>query len=294
MNRTAMRAYSLSFTVALTIISKFCILRDRIYETAGFARRVDTSDPSASRHTIPSGSNLLDAIFVEPSAAPAQAAILICHGIGENVERWFLVQQLLAANGVASLVFDYSGYGRSNGSISAAQCDLDALSAFGFLQRLVSPLPIAILGFSLGTGPAAAISNKVAADRLVLCAAFTSFRDAVCTFGLPARLAFLAPPIWSAKKSLCECTLPILVVHGENDGLFPVKMARNLISCCPVGAELVLVPGLAHNQPFRKPHLDYWGLILSRLVPESAAHNSGLESKVQDSSRSGAHSSTGL
>lgn len=270
-NRAAMRAHRLSFTVALTIISKFCIIRDRVYETAGLARRVNTSEPSASRHTVASGRNLIDAIFVEPAASPARAAVLICHGIGENVERWLTVQQLLAANGVASLVFDYSGYGRSSGYVDSNQCDLDALSAFEYLQRLVSPLPISILGFSLGTGPAAAIATKVAADHLVLCAAFTSFRAGICAIGLPARLAFLAPPIWSARESLRDCSMPVLVVHGEKDGLFPVQMARDLISCCPVGAELLLVPGLAHNQPFRKPHLDYWGLIISRLIPEGIA-----------------------
>ena len=269
-----MRSHRISFTVALTGISKALILRDRVLKSVGFARRTETTDTSASHHTIPSGKNLIDAVFVEPSSGPALAAILICHGIAENVQRWFPVQRLLAANGVASLVFDYSGYGRSTGSVNWTQCDLDALTAFQYLQKLTPRLPISILGFSLGSGPAAAIAHRLPAHRLVLCAAFTSFRAAVCATGLPSRLSFLAPPIWSARDSLRSCSLPVIVVHGQKDRLFPVQMARDLVACCPGPAELLVVPNLAHNQPFRKPHLSYWGLIISRIIPEIPAHSS--------------------
>ena len=70
-----------------------------------------------------------------------KAALLICHGIGEIVEYWFPVQQLLAANGVASLVFDYSGYGRSSGSIDWSQCELDAIDAFEYLKSIAPSTP---------------------------------------------------------------------------------------------------------------------------------------------------------
>ena len=95
--------------------------------------------------------------------------------------RWsigFRVQELLAAHGAASLVFDYSGYGRSTGRIEAAQCEQDAIAAFEFLEGLAPGAPIAVLGFSLGSGIAAAVMRRVRASRLVLCAGFTSFRAA--------------------------------------------------------------------------------------------------------------------
>jgi alpha-beta hydrolase superfamily lysophospholipase len=221
---------------------------------------------STARLKISSGKNLLDAVFVEPAANPARAALLLCHGIGETVQHWFPVQRLLAANGVASLVFDYSGYGRSTGRPNSAQFDLDALSAFQTLRRLTHPLPISILGFSLGSGPAAAIVNAAAPDSLVLCGAFTSFRDALHAIGLPARLAPLVPPLWSAQHSLRDCRVPVLVVHGQNDRLFPIQMARDLASCCPGPVELLIAPNLAHNQLFRKPDLSFWGPIIARIV----------------------------
>jgi hypothetical protein len=43
-------------------------------------------------------------------------------------------------------------------------------------------------------------------------------------------------------------------------------MARDLASCCSGPAELLILPNVAHNQPFRKPDLSYWGPIISRLT----------------------------
>jgi alpha-beta hydrolase superfamily lysophospholipase len=227
------------------------------------------------RTFIPSGKNRLDVVFVHPEAGPAKAAVLILHGIGETVQRWFPVQQLLALNGVASLVFDYSGYGRSTGTVDWSQCEDDAVVAFEHLRGLAYPLPVSVLGFSLGSGIAAAMIHRVQANRLVLCAAFTSFRNGARSVGLPEVLSRYVPPIWCTQQSLRRCSLPVIVVHGEKDGLFPVRMARELANACGGPAELIVVPNVAHNQPFRRPDLSYWGLIVSRLAGEEADGGQG-------------------
>jgi pimeloyl-ACP methyl ester carboxylesterase len=46
-------------------------------------------------------------------------------------------------------------------------------------------------------------------------------------------------------------------------------MAHDLAACCPGKVELLVVPDLAHNQPFRKPDLAYWGHIIARLLAET-------------------------
>jgi pimeloyl-ACP methyl ester carboxylesterase len=260
-----MRSHKPSFRFALTCISQILVLRDRVLGWTGPGRQ-PIPGLSSRQITIPSGNNQLDAVFVEPTDAPARAALLLCHGIGETVEHWFPVQRLLAENGVASLLFDYSGYGRSTGHPDWDQYDLDALSAFETLKRLTAPLPNAILGFSLGTGPACSIVNTAAPDHLILCAAFTSFRDAAHAGGVAPALLPLVPPIWSASESLRNCQTPILIVHGEKDSLFPVQMAHDLVSLCPGPVELLVMPNYAHNQPFRKPRVDYWGPIIARLT----------------------------
>lgn len=262
-----MRTHRPSFTGTLLCASRFIHLRDRLFG------RVPTLPPEApnlsvSHHSIPSGDSLLDAVYVEPRLHSARASVLICHGIGEVVPQWFPIQQILAEAGVSSLVFDYSGYGRSTGHIDWSQLEQDAISAFHRLERLAPSGPVSLLGFSLGTGIIPAIVSQVKADRLVLCAGFTSFRAAARAVGVPAFLSPLVPPIWNAQESLPHCKLPVLVVHSTGDGLFPVQMARDVVSWCGGNAELFLVPGLGHNEPFYKPQLPYWSRICSFLVSE--------------------------
>ena len=259
------------FSIAITSLGRVLLVRDRLLGRVAWKVRGKSAHAGVSRHSIQSGRNLLDAILVKPDGKAPRASVLICHGIGETVDHWIPVQRILAAYGVASLVFDYSGYGRSSGSFTSTQSERDTISAFHFLESLTAPLPVSILGFSLGTGIASAIFSKVPAHRLVLCAAYTSLRNAAASVGVPKALAFAVPPIWDAADALRENTAPVLIVHGERDRLFPVKMARKLNTLCGSTSELVIVPKLAHNEPFRYPKIAYWGHIVSRFLLEDAA-----------------------
>ena len=258
------------FNLAITATGRFLVARNRLLDLIGRDRSMEGCDAVATRHAIQSGQHALDAVLVKPGANAARASVLICHGIGETVEQWLGVQQILAVGGVASLVFDYSGYGRSAGIFNPSQSEQDAVAAFHYLQRLTAPLPVSILGFSLGSGIVTAIVSRVAAHRLVLCAAFTSLRKAALSIGIPKPLALLTPPIWEAEDALRDCQVPVLVVHGERDRLFPVRMAKELVSFCGAPSELVVVPGVVHNQPFRRPSLAYWGAVISWLFDEGA------------------------
>ena len=258
-----MRSHRLTFTLAMTGISRALLVRDRLLGRVRRVRPGETPEAVASRHWITSGRNRLDAYYVKPAEGPVRAVVLICHGIAETVEHWLPVQLLLAANGAASLVFDYSGYGHSSGRIEAAQCERDAVAAFHALERLTRSPSIALLGFSLGSGIAAAVVSKVRASRLVLCAGFTSFRAAAHSLGIPEGLGPLIPRLWQAEESLRDCSIPVLVVHGERDRLFPVRMARELAACC--GAETRVVPNLSHAEPYYRPQKKYWGPIITWL-----------------------------
>jgi alpha-beta hydrolase superfamily lysophospholipase len=263
--RAPNRAHRVSFSIAIACASRFLIIRDRALGWTKRGRVPAGVHERASRHSVPGAAHTLDAVFVEPARVPARAAVLLCHGIGETVEQWFGVQQLLATHGIASLVFDYSGYGKSAGRLHWEQFELDAVAAFAALKDLAPSLPIAVLGFSLGSGVATAAIHRLAAHRLILCEAFTSFRHAAVSIGIPRPLARYVPPIWNAQPPLAECKLPVLIVHGEKDRLFPIAMARELAGMCEPPAEVVVVAKTTHNQPFRKPHLSYWGPIIEWL-----------------------------
>jgi pimeloyl-ACP methyl ester carboxylesterase len=260
-----------SFAVAIGIASRTTSLYERLKPTPVRETRTELPGMRLSRHWIASGASRLDAVLAEPadamgSIARPRSVLLICHGIGEIVEWWLPVQRLMASEGVSSLVFDYTGYGRSTGKISARQFEDDAVAAFRYIETLRPEEPVSVLGFSLGTGVAAAAIGRMPAHRLVLCAGFPSFQQAACRICLPQRWKHLAPPIWRAEESLRGMTLPVLVVHGENDELFPVELGRELHAACGDWAEWLLAPGQGHNQPFNRPEMAYWGPVLRWLA----------------------------
>jgi uncharacterized protein len=266
----------LLLTIAITATSRVCQVRDRMLCRIPWDGRMETAGAGVSRHAIQSGRNVLDAVLVRPDANEARASVLICHGIGETVRHWLVVQQMLASCGVASLVFDYAGYGRSSGVFNASQAEMDAVSAFRCLEGLTAPMPMSVLGLSLGSGIAAAISAKVPAHRLVLCAAFTSLRKAAASVGIPRFLTVGAPAIWEAQESLRDCSIPVLIVHGEKDRLFPVRMASEIHSFCGSAAKLVIVPKASHNDPFYHPQLLYWGTVVARFLVKEGTRDQGL------------------
>jgi alpha-beta hydrolase superfamily lysophospholipase len=191
--------------------------------------------------------------------------VLICHGIGETVWHWKSVQRLLAQNGVASLLFNYSGWGRSTGFADVRQCEADALEAFRLLQDLMPDKRISLLGYSLGSGIASTIASQVNPHRLFLCASYTSLRKAAVSMGFPWPIPYLLPPVWNNVEALQRATIPTVIVHGQSDHLFSPRMAQTLAGSCAAPCELILVPDTSHARPIFAPDLSFWGNIVDRV-----------------------------
>jgi alpha-beta hydrolase superfamily lysophospholipase len=247
------------FSVAITLVSRVLMARD---ELLGRTRSPAKAD-GREEFFFASGGRRLAGVWV--AGTKGAPVILICHGIGETGGHWNAVQAFLAQRGVGSMFFNYSGYGKSSGTIRAEHCDEDLVAAYAELRRRVGPeARVFVLGFSLGSGIAACGVGALAPQSagLILCEAYTSFRDAVCATRLPRWLARGFPDVWKTVAVAPTLRLPVLVVHSDRDRLFPVEMARRIAQACGGGCELVVVHGLTHNEPYLKPTEAYWGPIL--------------------------------
>lgn len=263
-----MDAQRLVFSAAVTCIARGAIWRDRaLGRLRRMRRQAGEWTHPLSRRLIPSGGRQLDAVLMKPHDEP-RAALLICHGIGETVEYWIPVQHLLASRGIASLVFDYSGYGKSRGAVDWRRCEEDSVAAFEHLKALTIA-PVSLLGFSMGSGIATAILERTMPERLVLCAAFTSFREAARSMGVPRPCTVALPAIWAGEAALRAWRRPLLVVHGERDRMFPLAMARKLAEWGEPAAKLVVAPGHRHNEPFYRPRMVFWGPVADWLTRET-------------------------
>jgi pimeloyl-ACP methyl ester carboxylesterase len=269
-----MRQWFLSLLLMIT--SRLLLRSDRLNGTMEHMLR-DFSFANA-RLVIASGGRSLSAVYV--SAGEDSPAVLVCHGIGELVEYWGNVQGLLKEMGVSSQVFNYSGYGASSGTLSTAHCEEDAASAYGELVGR-GHRSIVLLGFSLGSGVGCAVASRIGVDGLVLCEGFSTLREAGAAMGFPGWLTRLVPDVWDTVHRVSELEMPVLVVHSDVDGIFPLSMAKRVAEACGPRGRLIVINGVSHNTPIFAPTKDYWQPIAEWVRQRSLEDTSQRSARVR-------------
>ncbi|HUQ82319.1 MAG TPA: alpha/beta fold hydrolase [Gemmatimonadaceae bacterium] len=215
--------------------------------------------------SIRSGDRTLDATLVR-AESDSGPALLIFHGTGEAVSYWADTQALLRRHGVTSMVFDYSGFGRSTGKATAAHIEEDADSAYADFVRRVGPRarPF-VLGYSLGTGVVFDAVQRWAPQPkgVVFVASYSSAREGAVAFGLVPRWAtFLLPDVWNNVRGTGHLTQPLLVVQSDADQLFPVSMAKAVFDAATVPKEMAVLHGYRHEDGHQRPTDEFWAPVV--------------------------------
>ncbi len=215
-------------------------------------QRPDTLGAPSKQFTFLSGGRRLHASWVG-AADPRAPALLLFHGNGEELSQWAPVQARLHAAGIASFVFDYSGYGASAGRPTLARLREDGLAAW---RQFVALTPQAsrrvALGFSLGSAVLLDLAPRLQPrpQGLVIGAGFASAREMAVSVGLvPGWAAWLLPNLWNNEGRIAEVRLPLLILHGRNDELIPVRDALRLCRAAAGPRRLVLLEHLPHDAP---------------------------------------------
>lgn len=244
----------------------------RLFERGGLvtpangAETPETFGAPFTRLTVQSGDRRLEAIAVDAPAAGAPV-IVLAHGTAEAVSFWADAQALWRAAGVASFVFDYSGFGASTGRASAAHCTEDVVAAyaaarahFGAGRRYV------LVGYSLGTGPWLQTLPTLAPqpEGIALVAGYSSARaGAVAFLKVDPWLTLLMPDLWNNVQAVRRASVPVLVVHSDADSLFPMAMAESVAVAAGARGRLVRLRGFSHPEGHRNPTAPYWDPVLA-------------------------------
>ncbi len=109
----------------------------------------------------------------------ASGVILFCHGNAGNISHRLESIQIFHRLGLDIFIFDYRGYGQSEGRPTEIGTYIDAEAAWRYLveERQVSPNKIAVVGHSLGGAVAAWLASGHTPGALILESTFTSVPD---------------------------------------------------------------------------------------------------------------------
>ncbi|HOX56124.1 MAG TPA: alpha/beta hydrolase [Candidatus Paceibacterota bacterium] len=156
------------------------------------------------------------------NSSRARLSMLLCHGNAGNIGHRLDTAAALLATGVNVFVFDYRGYGRSQGRPGEEGTYLDAQAAHRWLcQRGFSGTNIIAFGESLGGGIATELAMREPVGGLVLQSTFTSIPDIGAELfpWLPVR--WLATIRYDTHSKLPRLKVPVLVMHSRMDEIVP-------------------------------------------------------------------------
>jgi len=202
----------------------------------------------------------------------ARAQLLMCHGNAGNISDRLELLQILHSRIAANLfIFDYRGYGRSQGEPDERGVYDDAVAAFDWLQASATDLPVIVHGHSLGSAVAVELATRRSAVAgLILESPFTNARDmARLIFGrLPVHL--LSSMRWASDEKIAQLHMPKLFLHGGADHTVPLRLGRQLFDRATAPKEFVAMPFGDHNNLYLIDSEQYFGAI-QRLLEQCEA-----------------------
>ncbi|MFC9895994.1 alpha/beta hydrolase [Nocardia sp. NPDC127579] len=174
--------------------------------------------------------------------------ILFAHGNAGNIGDRVPIYALLTEAGFDVLAFDYRGYGRSTGRPSERGTYRDARAARrALLDRPgVDPNHVVYLGKSLGGGVMLELATAHPPRGLILMSTFTGIRDAARSV-YPLLPAAFVPNAYPSLRRIRSLRVPVLIMHGDQDELLPLRHARRLFEAAPEPKQLEIFPGAGHN-----------------------------------------------
>jgi len=186
-----------------------------------------------------------------PCAAP-KAVILFAHGRAGNVTT--PAQQLgefCLRHQVAVMIFDYRGFGRSEGIPSEEGLYQDARAARDWLAKRsgTAPSEIVLMGRSLGAAVVVELAANDGAKGLILECAFASLPKLIQHHarGLPAD--WLVSSKFDSLSKIERYAGPLLISHGSKDCLIPFEHAELLFDAANRPKQLVPIPAAGHQTP---------------------------------------------
>ncbi|WP_196888408.1 alpha/beta hydrolase [Aureivirga sp. CE67] len=146
-----------------------------------------------------------------------KGVIFYMHGNAGNLDSWGNVAPVYNELNYDVFVYDYRGYGKSDGKIlNQEQIFADNQKAYDFIKNKYEENQITILGYSIGTGMASKLASENNPKQLILQAPYYNLPDI-----MKQNFSFIPTSILKYKldsnEYLKKYKNPITIFHGTED-----------------------------------------------------------------------------
>jgi len=181
----------------------------------------------------------------------SRGTVLFCHGNAGNISYLIDTIDIYHKMSLDIFVFDYRGYGVSEGDPTEEGTYLDAEAAWKHLveRRRIKPRAIIVVGRSLGGPIAARLCRNKHPRALILESTFTSVRDLAEYYYPDMPVAWLFKDAYDTSAYVSDVHCPVLVIHSEYDEIVPFHMGKELYQTANSPAMFITIEG-SHNSGF--------------------------------------------
>jgi len=209
--------------------------------------------------------------YVEP-ADPGGPVLLWAHGNAGNLShRARNIAMIHKELRAGVFLFDYRGFGRSEGKPGESGLYEDARGAYAWLRGRVPPERIFLFGRSLGAAVMVRIVAEGAAARgLILESPFESLLAMGRNVFPFLPVSWLVSQEFDNVEYLPRVRMPVFILHGEADEIVPLAQGQRLFELANPPKRFFLIPGSRHNDTWFAGGGPYWDAWRSFMAdPES-------------------------
>lgn len=184
-------------------------------------------------------------------AKKEKAVVLFCQGNAGNISNRLDSIKIFNSLSLSVLIFDYRGYGKSEGRPSEEGTYLDAEAVWDYMVTVknIPPERLVVFGRSLGGAVAAGLATRRPPAALIIESGFTSVPDIGKNIypWLPVKL--IAKFHYATIDKIGSIKCPKLIVHSRKDEVVPFEHGRMLYEKASQPKEFLEIHG-DHNGGF--------------------------------------------
>ena len=181
----------------------------------------------------------------------ARGTVLFFHGNAGNISHRLDSIEIFHRLNLNVFIFDYRGYGQSQGKTTERGTYRDAEAAWKYLlsEENINGNQIIIFGRSLGASIAAWLASQQPAAGLIVESGFTSVP------AMAKRLYPFLPTHWlthfsyNTREYISRVSYPVLISHSINDEIIPFEEGREIYQAATEPKRFFEMAG-GHNDGF--------------------------------------------
>lgn len=203
----------------------------------------------------------LDGITINAWFIPfknADYTILLSHGNAGNISGEIDVIKFSQELKMNILLYDYRGYGNSQGQMSEKGSYKDLITAYNYLikDKKVNNKNIIIYGRSLGGAVSIGANREIQPAAYIIDSTFTSIIEMGKQKYPFLPIGYLSRIYYDNLTKIKEISEPILIIHSKEDEVIPYEFAKKLYSNANSPKEFLDIMGL-HYYGFYNNELKY-------------------------------------